>query len=144
MQYSNSNNKTILIATFSPKSSIDWVLKIINDKYGVSKDKVFVYEIKGDDELMLTFKINKNMDINFKNKLINTTVVNTKNECIFSINGLNKLIETQTNCDFGNIDYKKYSIDWSLYKNKLILMNKKELKIKDIKKIDIKTEKNKE
>src|ERR1035441_5178423 len=83
-----------------------------------------------------TFKIKDDKKVDLKFHFDNATIVNIKNGCIFSINGLNKLIELEADCEQGNINYKNHKIDWESHKNTLILSNKNKLLIKGIKKIE--------
>lgn len=130
--------KTLLIASFVPKTNIDWFCQYLNEKFKIKKSDVYVYEIEGNEiDYLLTFKIKHNEKIDLKFYFSNATIVNVKNGCVFSINGLNKLIESEICCDIQDIDYKNYKICWEIHKNKLILSNKNELMIKCIKKIDI-------
>lgn len=134
-----TETKTLLIASFVPKTNIDWFFQYVNEKFNIKKDNIFMYEIENDDtDYLLTFKIKDSKKIDLKFYFSNATIVNIKNGCIFSINGLNRLIELEMSCDSNkdnNIEHKNYKINWELYKNKLILSNKNSLIIKTIKKI---------
>ena len=102
----------------------------------IKKENIFIYEISdNEDDYLLTFKLKNNKKIDLKFYFSNATIVNIKNGCIFSINGLNKLIELETNCEKGNVDYKNHKIKWNEYIDKLILSSKDKLLIKTIKKI---------
>ena len=57
--------------------------------------------------------------------------MHVKNNCLFSINALNKLIEQETGSN-----NKEYKLDWSLYKDKLIILTNGNLSIESINKID--------
>lgn len=135
----NNDCKFILVASFVPKMSINWFFKYLNEKFSINKENVFVFEIdKNDIEYLVTFKMKvtkKKLDLNFYFE--NATIVNIKNGCIFSINGLNRLIEKESGCDIGNVNYKNHDVDWNKYKDKLILCSCGKLNIKNIKKIRI-------
>lgn len=132
----NENAKTLLIASFVPKTNIDWFIKYLDNKFLIKKENIFIYEISdNEDDYLLTFKLKNNKKIDLKFYFSNATIVNIKNGCIFSINGLNKLIELETNCEKGNVDYKNHKIKWDEYIDKLILSSKDKLLIKTIKKI---------
>lgn len=104
--------------------------------FGIKSENVFMYEILDDkNEVLFTLKIKKSKNIDLKKHFTNATIVNIKNGCIFSINGLNRLIEQESGSEFGNLIYGEYKIDWVKYKNTLILSNKKQLVIKNIKKV---------
>lgn len=132
----NEITKTLLIASFAPKTNIDWFIKYLDNKFLIKKENIFIYEISdNEDDYLLTFKLKNNKKIDLKFYFSNATIVNIKNGCIFSINGLNKLIELETNCEKGNVDYKNHKIKWNEYIDKLILSSKDKLLIKTIKKI---------
>lgn len=132
----NEIAKTLLIASFVPKTNIDWFIKYLDNKFLIKKENIFIYEISdNEDDYLLTFKLKNNKKIDLKFYFSNATIVNIKNGCIFSINGLNKLIELETNCEKGNVDYKNHKIKWNEYIDKLILSSKDKLLIKTIKKI---------
>ncbi len=132
----NEITKTLLIASFVPKTNIDWFIKYLDNKFLIKKENIFIYEISdNEDDYLLTFKLKNNKKIDLKFYFSNATIVNIKNGCIFSINGLNKLIELETNCEKGNVDYKNHKIKWNEYIDKLILSSKDKLLIKTIKKI---------
>ena len=134
-----TETKTLLIASFVPKTNIDWFFQYVNEKFSIKKDNIFIYEIENDDTYyLLTFKIRDSKKIDLKFYFSNATIVNIKNGCVFSINGLNRLIDLEMSCDVNkdiNTEHKNYKINWELYKNKLILSNKNNLIIKSIKKI---------
>lgn len=129
-------NKILLIASFVKKDNQENFLKYINENFNIKDENVFIYEINGDIENnLLTFKLINSKRIDLNLYFSNSTIVNIKNGCIFSINGLNRLIELETENEKGNIDYVNYIINWEKYKDKLILCNKGSLVIKEIKKI---------
>lgn len=137
-----NNFKILLIASFIPKTNLSWTLKYLNEKFNIKSENVFIYEIENEEcEYLLTFKVKKDKKIDLKFHFSNSTIVNIKNGCIFSINGLNRLIEYSIKGDIGNINYKNHTINWCDYKNKLILSNKNNLIIKNIKKINDNLEK---
>lgn len=65
-------------------------------------------------------------------------MVNFKDGCIFSINGMKRLVEKELRSEIGNVDYSSHKIKWCKYENTLILSNKNSLILKKIKKISIK------
>ena len=102
----NEITKTLLIASFVPKTNIDWFIKYLDNKFLIKKENIFIYVISdNEDGYLLTFKLKNNKKIDLKFYFSNATIVNIKNGCIFSINGLNKLIELETNCEKGNVDF---------------------------------------
>ena len=140
---SNTKEKNILIATFIPKNKVDWYYKYINKKFSVKKECIYLYEVENNElDYLLTFKMINDKRIDFKFHFDNATIVNVKCGCIFSINGLNRLIEELSKCEIGNIDHSKHEIDWNNYRGKLVLSNKSKLSIKKIKKIEVEIDKN--
>lgn len=126
----------MLIATFILKTKILSFIEFLRNDFKIKTDRIYVYEIEeNDDEYLVSFKL-KNNNIDIKSKFKGATPVHVKNGCLFSINALNTLIKTTNNVTYGNLDNKDIQIDWSMYKNKLILLNHGELTIKDITKID--------
>ena len=82
---------------------------------------------------MVTFKtFDKDRFIKY---LQGSTIMHVKNNCIFSINALNKLIEES----YSFVDEKPYNeveISWDEYKNKLIILTNGNLNIDDLSKIE--------
>ena len=131
-------NKTILLASFIFPERLDWFLDYLENKFSISKDKVFVYKNLDDEsKLMVTFKFNlkEGKKINFKDLFPSAILIHKKGNAIYTINALNKLIESIHDGDIGNINYKNVQIDWDQYQNKLILSNNKELSIFNIEKV---------
>ena len=63
--------------------------------------------------------------------------MHVKNGCLFSINALNKLIDSlKTNENPNN----EYLINWDEYKDKLIILTKGELSISNLIKVEDKSE----
>lgn len=117
--------KEILISNFIEKKKILSYLEFIHNRYNVEYKNLFVYSIEGnDDEYIVTFKRSIN-DKNIVNHINGSQILHFKSGCLFSINALNKL------CN-GKDEY----IDWEKYRNKLVLLNKNELSIKTINKIE--------
>ena len=124
------NNKGVLIGTFVYKKQILQFLEMLKTKYHISYNKIFVYSIDGNYyEYLVTFKALEK-EIYLKN-IENSTVMHVKNNCLFSINALNKLIEQETGSN-----NKEYKLDWSIYKDKLIILTNGNLSIESINKID--------
>jgi len=131
------DTKTIIIASFINKLTLQRNLNYLLVNFNIRHEDVFVYEIIGDSDLeyMLTFKMKNDKNIDLKKHFENATIVNIKNGCIFSINGLNRLIEANLNVEPGNVSYKNHKINWLDYKDKLILSNRNNLTVKNIKKM---------
>jgi len=126
--------KGVIIGTFVAKNKILSFLEMIRYKFNVNLDKVYVYTINTNEkEYLVTFKTyNKDK---FINKLSGSTIMHVKNGCLFSINALNKLIESNYNF-VEETPYNEVEIDWNEYKDKLIILTNGNLNINDLSKIE--------
>ena len=123
----------IIIGTFVKKRNILTFLGSLKNDFNVNLSKVFVYEIDTNKyEYIVTFKVYDKDK--FMNGLNNATVMHVKNGCLFSINALNKLIESEKGDE--SKDNSEYAIDWNKYKNKLIINTNGELSLSNLSKID--------
>lgn len=130
--------KTLLLVSFTPINLLDKFLEKLKNKFNIDKKDVFCYENLDDStKYIVTYKINilNNDKINFNEIAINTISIHKKDETLYTINALNKLIDNMTFENIGNIDYKAIKIDWSLYKNQFILTKNNELMFLKIKRV---------
>ena len=134
----NELEKKSLLGTFINSKDVPQTLvREIVEKFDV--DKIFVFNIQGnEDKTLITFNV-KNIKSNselkgFKNKYKNTVQFhrNKNNNILFTINALNKLIEKES----GKKD-TNYKINWTNYKNCCIMSNEDSVKIVKIQKRDI-------
>lgn len=124
----------VLICTFVKKNRILTFLEFLKGKFKINIDSVFVYTIDGNEtEYVVTFKA-YNKEYYLKN-IKHSTVMHVKNGSLFSINALNKLIDSEANTK----NHNTYSVDWGKYANKLIILTNGELNIKDISKVEDKS-----
>lgn len=131
-------NKKILIAAFINKNEGEQFLKHIDSEFDVSSSTVFHFEIIGDENNDLyTFYIELGLGekINLRDYFKNALIVHKKKKTFYTINALNKLIEKEYQLQSGNIDYKKYKIDWYKFKDNLILTSDNNLSIMQIKRV---------
>lgn len=129
------NKNSLIIGTFVKKNRILSFLETLKSQYRVNIEKTFVYQIDTNQyEYLVTFKTN-DKDA-FIGKLPNATVMHVKNGCLFSINALNKLIDTLND---GDIPNSEFVIDWDEYKDKLIIQTNGVLNIANINKIEDKS-----
>ncbi len=130
-------DRTILLASFIFRDRLEWFLNYLDKKFNISKTSVFLYDIEEPNKIMVTYKINiKEGDkLNFKKEFPNATIIHKKGDAIYSINALNKLIDTINYDSAGNLDYKTVKINWSDYQNKLLLIKNNNLSITQIKRI---------
>lgn len=131
-----TSSKGVIIATFVKKTKILSLLEELKNVYGVNLDKIFTYSIDTNNyEYLVTFKTyDKDR---FIGKLQGSTVMHVKNGSLFSINALNKLIDRDS-LNKG-IPNHEYVIDWSRYKDKLIVLTNGELSISNLNKIEDKS-----
>jgi hypothetical protein len=130
-------DKTVLLASFIFKDRLGWFLTYLESSFQINKNAVFLYDIEDDTKVMVTFKllIKAGTHINFKKVFPNATLIHKKGNAIYSINALNKLIETYNVDNIGNINYKSVIIDWSNYQDNLLLIKNNNLVITPIKRI---------
>jgi hypothetical protein len=129
--------KKILLGTFVTKEKLDTLYKKLEDFYSIKKEETFLFSIMGEENLLVTFKMNNDKDfkLELKNKIKNTVQIHKKGNCFYTINALNKLIEKDFELSEGNVDYKSFKVDWEKYQNKILLINNNVLKIQEIKKV---------
>jgi len=131
-------NKTILLASFIFPERLDWFLEYLEKEHSIRKDRVFVYKNLDDESKLIVtfkFKVRDGKRINFKSLFPNALLIHKRGNAIYTINALNKLIESIHGSDIGNIDYKSIKIDWDDYQNKLMLTKNSELVIFNIEKV---------
>ena len=126
--------KGVIIGTFVLKTKILSFLEELKNKFQIKIDKVFVYEIDSNEkEYLVTFKtFDKNK---FIKKIQNSTIMHVKNNCIFSINALNQLIDEKY-ASSDEIPYNEIEINWDEYKDCLIILTNGKLNIVKLSKID--------
>ena len=126
--------KGVIIGTFVSKNKILSFLEELKNRFYINYEKIYVYSISSNDkEYLVTFKTYDKDK--FIKKLSNSTIMHVKNNCIFSINALNKLIEL--NYDFEKEKpYNEIEINWDEYKDSLIIITNGELKISKLSKIE--------
>ena len=131
-------DKTILLASFIFPERLDWYLGYLEKNFSITKDKVFVFKNLDDEsKLIITFKfiLKESKKVDFNSIFPNAILIHKKGNAIYTINALNKLIESTQGDNIGNINYKSVIIDWSNYQNKLILTNNSQLAIFNIEKV---------
>ena len=125
--------KEVLIGTFVNKHKILSFIEKVKNLTKMNTDKIYVFIIEGNsNEYLVTFKSYSNKGL--INKLYNSTVLHVKNGCLFSINALNEMIKEEKGDTIQN--HKDYLIDWSKFKNKLMIMTSGKLRLYNISKIE--------
>ena len=112
-----------LFCTFTSEDSLDEVLNVIQSKYKIIYNKIFVLYSKSQDEYICTY----NVDLgNISNFINNTILVHRKKESntLYTINSLNRLIKSLNN---GVLDVN-YKVNWTDYQNCVLLTKGPELK----------------
>ena len=132
------NKILLLLSSFIFPERLDWFINYLENKFNIPQNKVFGYKNLDDEsKFIVTFKliIPENKRLNLKNLFPNAIMIHKRGNALYTINALNKLIESKSNDIIGNIDYKSVKIDWSEYQNKFILIDNKELMFLNIKQI---------
>jgi hypothetical protein len=106
-----------LFCTFTSPADLDETLNIINRRYIILFDKIFILESTQSDELMCTYNIDSGNSSEVP--MTNTILLHRKKETnsLYTINALNTLIKSLNN---GILD-KNYVVDWNQYKNCILL-----------------------
>ena len=129
--------KIITLASFVLNEKIISFKKYLNKRFKIQENNIFEYSLDDNEKTILTYRIHlyDGERINTRSFFPPTVIVHKKGECFYTINALNRLIESINNLESGNVNYKDYKIDWNDYQNKLIIVKHNELKIIDIKRI---------
>jgi hypothetical protein len=114
------NNK--LFCTFTDLDNLDALIEDITSKYVIIYNKMFVLEIVGKDEYVVTYNVDQG---NVHTIPENTILVHRKKESntLYTINALNELIKKLNN---GVVD-TSYKVDWQHYRNCVLLTQHNEL-----------------
>ena len=114
------NNK--LFCTFTDLDGLDALLEDIQSKYTIIYNKMFVLEIVGKDEYVVTYNVDQS---NVSSIPDNTILVHRKKESntLYTINALNELIKKLN----GGVVDTNYKIDWQHYRNCVLLTQHNDL-----------------
>lgn len=114
------NNK--LFCTFTDLDGLDVLIKDIKAKYSIIYNKLFVLEIVGKDEYVVTYNVEQ---ANIGSIPENTILVHRKKESntLYTINALNELIKKLN----GGVVDTKFQVNWQHYKNCILLTQHNEL-----------------
>ena len=112
-----------LFCTFSTGEELEATLENIVQKYRIIYNKIFVLYSKSQDEYICTYNVDFG---NVSNFIDNTILVHRKKEenTLYTINALNTLIKELNN---GVLD-TTFKINWTDYKNCILLTKGPELK----------------
>ena len=119
----NDDMSNKLFCTFSTESDLDNTLQVIQSKYNIIYNKIFVLYAKSQDEYICTYNVDFG---NVSNFLENTILVHSKKESntLYTINALNTVIKELN----GGVLDTSYKINWSDYRNCILLTKGSELK----------------
>jgi hypothetical protein len=114
------NNK--LFCTFTNLENLDSLLEEITSRYTIIYNKMFVLEIVGKDEYVVTYNVDQG---NVQTIPENTILVHRKKESntLYTINALNELIKKLN----GGVVDTKFQIDWQHYRNCVLLTQHNDL-----------------
>ena len=114
------NNK--LFCTFTDLEGLDTLIEEIQSKYTIIYNKMFVLEIVGKDEYVVTYNVDQG---NVQTIPENTILVHRKKESntLYTINALNELIKKLN----GGVVDTSYKIDWQHYRNCVLLTQHNDL-----------------
>jgi hypothetical protein len=117
---SDLNNK--LFCTFTDLEGLDALIENITLKYDIIYNKLFVLEIVGKDEYVVTYNVDQT---NLNSIPENTILVHRKKESntLYTINALNELIKKLN----GGVVDTRYRVDWQHYRNCVLLTQHNEL-----------------
>ena len=114
------NNK--LFCTFTDLEGLEVLIEKIKTRYSVIYNKLFVLEIVGKNEYVVTYNVEQ---ANVNAIPENTILVHRKKESntLYTINALNELIKKLN----GGVVDTKFPIDWQHYRNCILLTQHNEL-----------------
>jgi hypothetical protein len=123
--YLDMSNK--LFCTFSTEDALEETLRVIQERYKIIYNKIFILHAINQAEYIFTY----NVDLGNVNFLPNTILVHRKKESntLYTINSLNRLIESLN----GGVLDIQFKVDWTDYRNCILLTKGPELKKVDTK-----------
>ena len=121
--YLNEDMSNKLFCTFATEETLDSILEQIQERYKIIYIKIFVLYSKSQDEYICTYNVDFG---NIGTFLENTILVHRKKESntLYTINALNTLIKELNG---GTLD-TSYRINWTDYRNCILLTKGPELK----------------
>lgn len=121
VNFADLNNK--LFCTFTTLEALDDLVNSLTRSYSIMYDKIFVLEVKDNNEYVLTYNIEM---ANIAHIPENTILVHRKKESntLYTINALNELIKKLN----GGVVDTRFQVDWQHYKNTILLTQQNELR----------------
>jgi|TARA_R100001443_G_scaffold42249_1_gene55567 hypothetical protein len=124
-----------LFCTFTTKEELDSTVDTIKDQYDILFNKIFVLFVESTNEYVCTYNVDS---FNMSNTILDNTILlhrKKDSNTLYTINALNDLIKELN----GGILDMKYKVNWSEYRNCILLTTGGELKRLDTKVHDILT-----
>ena len=124
-----------LFCTFTTKEELDSTVDTIKDQYDILFNKIFVLFVDSTNEYVCTYNVDS---FNMSNTILDNTILlhrKKDSNTLYTINALNDLIKELN----GGILDMKYKVNWSEYRNCILLTTGGELKRLDTKVHDILT-----
>ena len=118
-----------LFCTFTTKEELDSTVDIIKDQYDILFNKIFVLFVESTNEYVCTYNVDS---FNMSNTILDNTILlhrKKDSNTLYTINALNDLIKELN----GGILDMKYKVNWSEYRNCILLTTGGELKRLDTK-----------
>ena len=114
--------KNKFFCTFTDLEGLELLIEDIKSKYDIIYNKLFVLEIVGKDEYVVTYNVDQT---NLNSIPDNTILVHRKKESntLYTINALNELIKKLN----GGVVDTRYRVDWQHYRNCILLTQHNEL-----------------
>ena len=124
-----------LFCTFTTKEELDSTVDTIKDQYDILFNKIFVLFVESTNEYVCTYNVDS---FNMSNTILDNTILlhrKKDSNTLYTINALNDLIKELN----GGILDMKYKVNWSEYRNCILLTTGGVLKRLDTKVHDILT-----
>lgn len=125
----------ILLASFIPSDRVEWFYGYMEGKHDIKRRDIFKYRQVGDDSvLILTFRftINTDENVNFNKLFPNAMLIHKKGNALYTINGLNALIDSDNSGNMGNLNHSDIKVKWADYQNRIIMADGEKLRINEI------------
>ena len=112
-----------LFCTFTGLDELDELIEHLSNKYDIMYNKMFVLHVKNNTEYVVTYNVDQG---NVNDIPDNTILVHRKKESntLYTINALNELIKRLN----GGVVDTRYPINWTHYRNCILLTQHNEIK----------------
>jgi hypothetical protein len=126
--------RQILLASFVPLDKVEWFYGYMEGKHEIKRRDIFQYRLVDGSLVILTFKfvVNTEKNVNFRKLFPNAVLINKKGDALYTINGLNALIDSENSDTMGNLNHSEVKVDWTKYQNRIIMMDGEKLVVNEI------------